>query len=451
MKLYELRQIAEYLSRFDFIKRMRRIDDNIIECDFKEEKIYFNLQKQHSFIFKNDRMQSGKYYKAPFDTMLQKYFTKVKVESIHAMKNDRVLKINVNASTSYKTGRYSLVLEFTGRNTNAIIVDEHNTIIVDEHNTIIEALRHVDEFSSSRVIRPGLKLAPIPPRKIEENPETIDVERFLYDVYDHYEQKRIQSLKKSKIKTVDKKIGRLQQKYEGLEHRQDLEAQANRFETNANVILAHLHEINSYDTKLATKDFEGNDIVIEFPKDTKPNRLSDYYYNKARRLRQKLQNLHIEKQSLEDKIAFYKRLKQTILEAKSSNEIEMILPKRGRSKARRERSEFETFWIEDFKILVGRSSNENQKLLQSAKANDIWMHLKDIPSAHCIIKTDKQQVPDNVIAQAAKLCVDFSVTYAGDYLVDYTKRKNVTVKEGSNVLYVKYDTISIRKEASAAD
>jgi len=95
---------------------------------------------------------------------------------------------------------------------------------------------------------------------------------------------------------------------------------------------------------------------------------------------------------------------------------------------------------------VGRNSKENQKLLEIAKANDVWMHVRDIPSSHVIIRTDKQNIPESVLKNAAKLCVDFSVKNPGDYEVDYTKRKFVKVQEGSNVLYNKYDTISVTKE-----
>jgi len=74
------------------------------------------------------------------------------------------------------------------------------------------------------------------------------------------------------------------------------------------------------------------------------------------------------------------------------------------------------------------------------------MHIRDVPSSHVIIRTDKQNLPDSIVRSAAKLCVDFSVKSPGDYEVDYTKRKFVKVQEGANVLYNKYDTIKVTKE-----
>jgi predicted ribosome quality control (RQC) complex YloA/Tae2 family protein len=62
-----------------------------------------------------------------------------------------------------------------------------------------------------------------------------------------------------------------------------------------------------------------------------------------------------------------------------------------------------------------------------------------------IVNTNKKSLPDTLIEFCAKICVEFSVSQAGDYLVDYTKRSNVKVQSGANVLYVNYKTISIKK------
>jgi len=77
------------------------------------------------------------------------------------------------------------------------------------------------------------------------------------------------------------------------------------------------------------------------------------------------------------------------------------------------------------------------------KAKDIWLHMKERPSAHVIITTDKQNVPERVIKGAARLCVDFTMFEKDRYLVDYTPRREVSVQERANVLYNKYKTIEI--------
>jgi predicted ribosome quality control (RQC) complex YloA/Tae2 family protein len=175
--------------------------------------------------------------------------------------------------------------------------------------------------------------------------------------------------------------------------------------------------------------------------------MSEYYFNLAKRAKSKAKNVHIEQDNLESKKAFYENILYAIENATTLYDLELLVPKRGKQQRKKEKMRFgELFWIEDYKVRVGRNSNENQKLLQAAKGNDIWMHTREIPGSHVFIRTDKQNLPDSVIEAAAKLCVDFSAKSPGDYLVDYTKRKFVKIQEGSSVEYDKYQTIAVRKD-----
>ncbi len=78
-----------------------------------------------------------------------------------------------------------------------------------------------------------------------------------------------------------------------------------------------------------------------------------------------------------------------------------------------------------------------------ARARDVWLHLKDQPSTHVIITTDKQNLPMHIIDGAARLCVDFTTPQKDKFLVDYTPRREVTIQSGANVLYNKYKTIEV--------
>ncbi len=254
-------------------------------------------------------------------------------------------------------------------------------------------------------------------------------------------------LKKQKLALTAKKSKKLELLLKKLPDQEKLAQQEKEYQSYANLILANLYQIKPYDTKLKTTDFEGNEITIKFPKNIKVTRLSDYFFNLSKRAKNKAKNIHIEKENLESKKAFYDNIYYALEQAKDPYELELLVPKRAKSQRKKEKlKEGELFWIEDYKVYVGRNSNENQKLLEIARANDLWMHIRDVPSSHVIIRTDKQNLPQSVIEAAAKLCVDFSVKNPGEYEVDYTKRKFVKVQEGSSVLYNKYDTLRVRKE-----
>jgi len=445
MKLYELKAIAQHLNNFTFISCARRIEDNTLELMFdKSQSYFFNMLRGHSIVYKAPSQRPLQGYAAPFDILLHSLLSSSKLISVDVPNDDRILRFTIAPKSSYKDKIVYLQLEFTGKNTNAILLNDNEVII--------EALRHIDSDSSFRVIRPGIELLAIPPRKSlgadsipVQNIEDIDV--YLEETFIKIESRKLLEIKKQKLSTIAKKVKKLKQLLDKLPNEEKLVQQVKEHSNTANLILANLYQIQAYDTKLNTFDFEGNEVSIKLPKDTKVNRIPDYYFNLSKRAKNKAQNIHIEKENLESKKAFYRNIYYALEQAKTPYELELLVPKRAKSLRKKEKlREGELFWVEDYKVLVGRNSNENQKLLKIAKANDLWMHIRDIPSSHVIIKTDKQNLPDSVIQAAAKLCVDFSVKNPGDYEVDYTKRKHVKVQEGSSVLYNKYDTINITKE-----
>lgn len=441
MKLFELKAIARHLSQFIFISRARRIEDNTLELVFdKHQSYFFNMTRGHSFIYKAPSQRPIQGYNAPLDTLLHALLSASKILSVKVLGDDRVLRIEVAPKSSYKDKVVILQLEFTGKNTNAILIDDNGVII--------EALRHIDAESSFRVVRPGIELLELPPFEGQtETGQLENVEAFLESKYLEIQTQRLTELRKQKLSSTQKKIKKLQQLIDKLPNETQLEEQSKQHATYANLILAYLYQIKPYDTKLETYDFEGHAVTIKFPKEIKVNRLSDYFFNLSKRAKNKAKNIHIEKENLESKKGFYENIYYALEQAQTPYELELLVPKRAKSLRKKEKlKEGELFWIEDYKVLVGRNSNENQKLLAAAKANDIWMHIRDLPSSHVIIRTDKQNLPDSVIEAAAKLCVDFSVKNPGDYEVDYTKRKFVKVQEGSNVLYNKYDTVRVTKE-----
>ncbi|WP_309499544.1 NFACT RNA binding domain-containing protein [Sulfurovum sp.] len=441
MKLYELKAIAKHLNNFTFISRARRIEDNTLEIMFdKSQSYFFNMTKGHSFIYKAPSQRPLQSYNAPFDTLLHSLLSGSKLISVEVPNQDRILRFTLAPKSSYKNKIIYLQLEFTGKNTNAILIDDNEVII--------EALRHIDADSSFRVIRPGMELAAIPPFEYaEETKEIADTDAYLEDKYTQIQAEKLLVLKKQKLIMTAKKSQKLSQLLKKLPDEKSLALQAKEYNGYGNLILANLHQIKPYDTGLNTHDFEGNEISIELPKNIKFNRISDYYFNLAKRAKSKAKNVHIERENLQSKKDFYDNIYYALEQAKEPYELELLVPKRAKSLRKKEKlREGELFWIEDYKVFVGRNSSENQKLLALAKANDLWMHIRDIPSSHVTIRTDKQNLPDSVVQAAAKLCVDFSVKNPGDYEVDYTKRKFVKVQEGSNVLYNKYDTIRVTKE-----
>lgn len=441
MKYFLLKAVCEYLKENAcIIKFIKRIDNNIIIIEFNNKNIiYFDLSKSNAKIFKTkQQITSKKDFNAPFDVVLQKKFTNSKIENIELYNDDKIINIKVSSSSSYKKEVAILQLEFTGKYTNIIILDENRVIL--------EALRHIDEYSSFRVVKVGVKLEEIPKKDFVPKIEKIDdIEDYLYKIYEDIEKENLESVKKQKILKVDRNIKKLENILKSLPKKEELEIESNDTYTKANILIANLHNIKPYQKIIQIENYDGNHIEIELENMQNPSKYTNELFKKAKRLKQKAHNICIEEDNLKDKLEFAKRLRINIENSNSIDECEFLYPKkeRNQTKTKKEKN-YESFFYEGYKIMLGSNERENIYLLENSKASDFWFHLKDRPSCHVIVQNSKKELPPSVVQKAATLCVNFSIEGGGVFEVDYTQRRNVKIQHGANVLYNPYNTIVIK-------
>lgn len=440
MKLSHLKQIITFMQPLRNINAIHRIADNTIKIAFdRDVDLYFDLRRGNSHIFMCDGLKRSKVYQAPFDIILAKHFNRSKILDISLYNSDKIMRIKVAQSSAYKERTTTLHLEFTGKYTNAIVLDSDDTVL--------EALRHVDADSSYRVIKVGQLLEALqpPPYQAKDYPLE-DVESFLRDTYAQELNKRLQTLKQQKCNILEKRLKKLETSLNGLGSEEKLGEEVAQQQLYGNLILANMHQIRPYMNQVELSDFEGRAVTIEIPPHLpSASAISNHFFKRGKKAKQKMQNLHIERQSLQEKCEHLRHFIQTVNEAKDIATIEMLFPAQTKGSKSRENQSIETFWIEGYKVMLGKSEKGNIELLERARARDIWLHLKERPSTHVIIVTDKQNVPESVIEAAAKLCVDFTLFEKGRYLVDYTPRREVKIQDGANVLYNKYQTIQVEK------
>ncbi len=438
MKLSHLQQIVNYIQKFKKITAIYRVNDTIVKVVFdKDDALYFNMQRSNSSIFKCKEYPRSKVYNAPFDVILAKRFNRSVIKDVSLVNGDKIIRFTTSLASAYKEQVSYLQFEFTGKYTNVIILDEHFVVL--------EALRHVDLFASFREVRVGQKLLDIPPApfKAKEYPLD-DVETFLYEVYDKEQERILAGLKKQKISILKKKLHKLEKLYTQLDSQEELEQQAQKYEHYGNVILSNVHRIKPYTKELDLVDFDGTQLTITLEKlYATPFEISTMFFNKSKKAKQKAKHLHIQEESLRSKIEHIQRFIHTVQEAKDVAKIALLFPKKQQNKKQKQDDSIEEFFIEGYKVMLGKNERGNIKVLENAKAKDIWLHLKDRPSCHVIIKTDKQNLPQHIIKMAARLCVDFSTTSKDRYLVDYTPRREVSIQNGAHVLYNKYKTIEV--------
>jgi predicted ribosome quality control (RQC) complex YloA/Tae2 family protein len=441
MKYYILKAFCNYLSKFQNIKHIKRVENNTLKIEFtREEVFYFDMTKGNSTAYIKEAKESiKKDFRSPFDISLQKKFSNSTINKIYLRNDDKVLCFEMLAKSKYKREIATIQFEFTGKNTNVIILNEEGVIL--------EALRHIDEQSSSRVVRPGVKLEELPkPNFVFKEQECSDVVEILKDIYKQKEQNNLTNVKKQKINQIKKQKQKLEKILNNLEDIEKLELQSDELYQKANLILANLHNIKPYAKEIQLIDFEGNEVTTEL--DTNyptPSSFANFTFKSAKKLKQKALNQHLEQTNLTQKIEFFNRMIDTIENANSIDEIEFFLPKKDKKQTKTKKQEpYQSFFIDGYKIMLGRDERENIFLLENSKASDFWFHLQGQVSSHVIVSNTKKELPEHIIIEAAKICARFSIDSGGVFTVDYTQRRHVNIQSRANVLYTIYKTLTVK-------
>jgi predicted ribosome quality control (RQC) complex YloA/Tae2 family protein len=205
MKHYILKQLCDHLNTNCNIRYIKRINNNTIKIEFsKEDAIWFDMSKGDATAYIKENNSFGKKdFKAPFDVVLQKNFTNCDISKVYLKNDDKILNIQVYKKSKYKKELITISFEFTGKNTNITICDENNIIL--------EALRHIDEYTSTRVVKVGLKLEDLPKPNFEfEQNSCENIVDFLKDIYIKKEQNLLVNIKKQKITQLQKQQRKIQ-------------------------------------------------------------------------------------------------------------------------------------------------------------------------------------------------------------------------------------------------
>ena len=420
--------IAERIRSHKKIVRALRVDENIVLLQLDSTRYYFDLTKGESDIYIDIDYPLVKRFSAPFDRVLERKFTRSRIVEVRQW--ERFLVIGAELATNFKREINYLRFEFTGRHTNAIILDSNGVVV--------EALRHITADRSSRVVLPGVKLEEPPSRPINETQFPVeDLVKWSQERFKEKYNRRLEQAKKGAINRLNRRIKRVEEKLGKLEREEELMEKAEQFRKWGELLLANLHRIAPYQREIELEDWEGNKVIIPLPQLPNPNKVGEFYFKKAQKLKNKATNLKIEREHLLEQLRFLKNYKKLIEESDQFPVLKRYLPKKEERESNIHKVEFD-----GFQILIGKNEKGNRELLQKAKGEDIWLHIRDYPGPHVIIKNRKLGVPMEVIKEAARLAVRFAGKEEG--VVDYTRRKFVKLKEGAKVEFGKYSSVKVK-------
>lgn len=443
MNLSTLRKFANFLSQTPPLKlrSIYRIADNLFKLDINGDLFFMDLSKGKSTIFTtHENLIASKNYQAPFDTSLQKYCFNALILEAKTDGNNRILQLFLQTQNSYKTSQIILQAEFTGRNTNLILLDS-NQIVLD-------ALRHITKEQSFREVRIAKPLLALP--QPTQTPILKDEGELWNALEENFKKQKTKDLQARITKSsaqIMQKITQLQKHLESLEDKEALESNAQKEARLGQLILQNLY---------LYPNFKGREIVLENEKITFPpkayclSHCAQIFFENSKKLSKKAKNIHLQSQNLKEKIVFYENLLKMIQNVTNLSDLQILdsnAQKNSNAKESKARlKQFESFFIHGIKVSIGKNEKENIALLKAAKAEDIWLHIRGIPSSHCIIHCGKAKISDIILQKAAQILIGFTKDIGENYAIDFTKRKFVKITSGANVVYAKEQTIGLKKD-----
>lgn len=282
-------------------------------------------------------------------------------------------------------------------------------------------------------------------------------------------QQEAADLRRSLIQVVDSHLDRLARKVRAQERELAAAENAEVYRIYGELLTANLHRLRKGMQSVALENFYDADLEkVTIPLDprlTPSENAQDYFrrYNKAKNAlvegRQHYQrsldeqkyleqvrtslDLAVDPSDLED-------IRRELVEEGYIRPVKDPKPKESKeSKPRPLRFQSS----DGLEILVGRNNRQNEYVtFRAASPDDIWLHVKDMPGSHVIIRTLGAEPPENTLQEAALLAAYYSKARLGQNVaVDYTFRKHVRKPRGGKpgmVLYDHYRTLFVSPQSA---
>ncbi|GIO26093.1 Rqc2 family fibronectin-binding protein [Ornithinibacillus bavariensis] len=243
---------------------------------------------------------------------------------------------------------------------------------------------------------------------------------------------------------------------------------AERYQRLGELLTANMHVVKQGDTSVSVVDYydpEQNEITIDLNPHKTPSENAQSLFKTYQKLKTSKAKVEEEIEKTLKETAYLEQLLQQI-DVAGVEDIEEIREelreegyikkqKSGKRKNKQVAPKPEEYIATDgTSILVGKNNKQNEFLtMKLAHRDEIWLHTKDIPGSHVIIRS--KEPSEETIKEAAQLAAYFSKSQNSSAVpVDYTRVRYVKKPNGSKPGFVIYDnqkTIYVTPEKMKVD
>jgi predicted ribosome quality control (RQC) complex YloA/Tae2 family protein len=227
------------------------------------------------------------------------------------------------------------------------------------------------------------------------------------------------------------------------------------------LLTANIYSIKKGQSEITLQNYYSDnleEIVIKLNPNKTPSENIQKYYKKYNKLKKTEEMSLLQLKSNSEEMDYLQSVLVNIKNCEAYSEIEEIkkelidtgyikFNKKHKTKAQKMSKPLHFTSSDGIDIYVGKNNFQNDYLtLKFADKRDIWMHTKNIPGSHVIVK-NHGDVPDKTLEEAAALAAYYSKAKKSvTASVDYTEVKNVKKPSGAKpgmVIYLTNKTINI--------
>jgi predicted ribosome quality control (RQC) complex YloA/Tae2 family protein len=208
-------------------------------------------------------------------------------------------------------------------------------------------------------------------------------------------------------------------------------------QSKANLILTRLSEIPAGSREVEVEGFDGLPVRLTLDPAVPPVSQAQALYRKAGKLRRRLEHNPARRREIEAEIAHLRELSSLLLHRPDlapylEEEAAELAPSPPPRSDKPKRPQPRGLTMDGFSILVGRSAQENDRLIHAASPADVWLHARGVPGAHVLIRTEGRGLPREVLERGAELAAWHSRARGERKVpVSYTEARHVRKPKGA--------------------
>lgn len=257
-------------------------------------------------------------------------------------------------------------------------------------------------------------------------------------------------LKTNLVNIVNKNLKKLEKVLKILE--KELEENKNyySYKEMGDILASVLYSVKYGQKSITTYDFyNSKEIEIPLIVNKSPQENLELIYKKYNKMKKTVEYNGVRKQEIYEEIEYFNSVMTFIETSENSENLTSIYDelvegkyilkeKNNKKKKDKKIQKYGIIEKENYTIIYGRNNIENEFVtFKMAEKNDLWLHSKDIPGAHVIIKSSK--ITDEMIFEGAKIASYYTRANIGEKIsVDYTLKKYINKPKGNRIGFVTY-------------